>query len=96
MDIRDKLRYVKGFFRGKDSNLHPSMYMQVKAILWLATEPDRYVDQQDKSQVYTPDEIVQLGKKYFLIMLYIVKTEADKEIKKQAEEKLERLKEWNS
>ena len=92
MDIRDKLKYVTGFFRGKDSNLHPSMYMPVKTLMWLAANPEEYVDQEDKSKVYTPDEVAQLDKKYFLMMLYIVKNEAEIEIKRVAVQKLEALK----
>jgi len=96
MDLRDKLKYAKGFFKGKDSKLHPMEYMPVKTIMWFAANPDEYVDQDDKSKVYTADELAQLGKKYLLVMIYIVKTEAEREIKKIAVQKLELYKQRHS
>ena len=91
MDIRDKIKYVKNFFRGKDSNLHPIEYMPVKTIMWFATEPDTYIDQDDKSKTYTPEEMVELEKKYFLLHINIVKTQEEKAISAEADRKLKAL-----
>ena len=90
MDFKHKLNTVKDIFKGKDPNIHPIHYMPVKTIQWLATTPDLYFDDdKDNPKSYTPEELVELGKKFFLVFISIVNSKEEIAISELADKRLE-------
>lgn len=94
--INEKLKFLKDYFMGKRSNLPAYMYMPVKTVYWFAATPDQYFDKDDKTKVYTPEELVQIEKEYFVILIRIIKTRDDIPISDEAVRKLAALKEEES
>jgi hypothetical protein len=73
MNQKDKINYMKDFFAGKDPEIHPMFVKPSKSLIRFSDNPDVYMDTDDKTITYTPAEVEELQKKYFLIIVKIVK-----------------------
>ncbi len=90
--LNEKLKFLKDYFKGKRGRLPAYTYMPVKTIEWFAATPDLYFDKDDKTKTYTPEEMVEVEKEYFVILISIVKSREDIPVSDEADLKLAMLK----
>ena len=73
MNKTEKISYARDFFEGKSPDIHPMFVKPPKTLKKYADSPDTYMDLYDPSITYTPQEVEELGKSYFLIIVKIVR-----------------------
>jgi hypothetical protein len=83
MNNKEKINYARDFFEGKDPEIHPMFVKPPKSLIRYSENPDVYIDMNDDSLTYTPEEVEALRKKYFLIIIKIVTTPEEREMESQ-------------
>jgi len=86
-----KLKFLKDYFKGKRYKLPSYMYMHIKTIKWSAETPDRYFDDDDKTSIYTIEQVAEIEKQFCVILIYYVKTPEEIPISEEEVRKLKEL-----
>jgi len=94
MSRKNKLSYVQDFFKGKDPEIDP-MSLPNKTIRWFAATPGLYFDDDEKDKTYSAQEVNEMGKKYFLIILSFVTTPEEVAMAEEADKIRESFKNRN-
>jgi len=88
MSRKDKLTYIKDFAKGKDPEIHPMFLKPAKILFRYPATPElRFDDPKDGEKSYNEEEVAQLRKKYFLVILNILKTPEEVELAHDWDEK---------
>jgi hypothetical protein len=57
MNNKDKFNYARDFFAGRNPQIHPMFVKPSKALKKYADSPDIYMEMDDETLTYTPEEV---------------------------------------